>query len=990
MDSLNSGLNQNGFCTVRGSTPGLVIDPEKKLVLFAIHVVKKKDPGSWPTPKNFAERSSGTFQENEAWNSEAVHKYRTYRKQYYMGFVLFKVTYEGEEEEEKKEGEGEGEGEEEKKEGEGEGRAVGGKRTPNGSSGSTGSSNGSPTGIRSGTPAVVSTPAAKTPIFNRPTTPTERPGTGTGTGTPSEKKRRVSPNPARTLSRSRKEKNKNHRREKKSHRSSAPVPKKIISVGLHSFTPFFSPPNRFEDHARIFFPCGLIEHEDAYIVSYGEADATCRLVAFQKSQVMASMLREIPSEVSELVVPDLFPRQSSTCEGSNRHFPFSVKLFDFHNFYPSFLATSISPPSAKPPKPPKPSKPEKSCVVPKIFDEAPTIPGEEIPSEKKTPMSDEEEGGLVWWDASLQFTIFTEEGKGREEKPGEGVEGPKMEGKEEEEKGRKEGEGEGEDESLSNALLYPLPRSRSFSLNHANSPRVPRRRLPPFQPSPPSSPPRTRSASLPPSHPPPSLVWTDVSESCFLFGSASYLNDFLIFTDPHHLLIGSSLPPLSSSSWSLVLQFYYAPSTFHPSLSSSPPSSPTHSPPPSHPPFPHLRKFPQPLPLDDSNRNPSCLGIDIIDHFYVKEDRETETYGKKEERGEKEREREKREGEGAEGETKGEKEKREGEREEGETKREKEKRGYLSSAGNLVLTFCRRALLFPLSPGSWNTLVFSCNPSGITISLNGDTPTSEPASPIPEPISRPMPRDSSGDNFGDNSGDSRSANSATTMASETGSETPGSETPGSPQTQGTSSFQIPGTSFPPPASVMTVSENYDITLTAPLTKITELNFMKNTFGPYVAISELILVPSDISGMCSPVASYLTSKWSRWRTPPSPADHPDPGRMSNTSESEFQSSETEFRYSEPPNSEDRPDFRSSEPKKPTIYKGMNTPYWTILWRVNTPHYRYFLVKSEARDFFSKRCTKKGAKILYKGPAGGKILDQGGTEELIRNLLDIFKL
>jgi len=240
--------------------------------------------------------------------------------------------------------------------------------------------------------------------------------------------------------------------------------RKITSVALHAFTPLFLPPNRFEEHARIVFPCGFIEHDDSWILTYGEADATCRMVALDKQDVMDHMLYEVDVDIdSKLVQRDLFSRHKCTSEYS-RVVPYAVKLFDYHNFYPSFLIV------------PNPAH---------VFREVSVV---DFVSSSNP----------IIWDSSLQSTTL-----------------------------------------FSPPNSPPFPRgvgsSSHFTLASSDSSLLQTRKY--------------VTSSY--------VCWRDSSNEYLLRGSADHKSNLFFFSSPAHGLVGSELPPLRSSVWSLALQFFY-------------------------------------------------------------------------------------------------------------------------------------------------------------------------------------------------------------------------------------------------------------------------------------------------------------------------------------------------------------------------------------------------------------------------------------------------
>lgn len=397
VDAVNRCLALNSCSSIRGSTPGIVVDAEKGLVLFVTHTVQKLDPSVYPLPAFFVPRDCpGSFQEREEWYEEGLKKYQNYRKRYYMSFVLYK--------------------------------------------------------------------------FIPDTGDIDEPGDLTS-------------------------ENKKMRRRG--------------TVSLEAYTPFFLPPNRFEENCRIFFPCGLLEHGNSFLVSYGEGDATCRLVTFDKAEVLLAMKYEIPEDHTQILQPDLFERQGSTCVGCNRQFPFSVLLFDSMNIYPPFLA------------------PENGLTVNRCKNK------------------------ILCFDASLHFSVRRIPQLGEFESPSissaaypSGPNTPLVSSRM---------------RSLSEVPQRAGPQKSHVSESQdpvamAPSPRLRAQSLPAYPPSP--SPSIRSKVSMS------QMEWRDTSNAFSLLGAIDYSHNLLCFSQPHHKLYGTAetLPPLDRPDWSLAIHFFYSPS----------------------------------------------------------------------------------------------------------------------------------------------------------------------------------------------------------------------------------------------------------------------------------------------------------------------------------------------------------------------------------------------------------------------------------------------
>jgi len=71
------------------------------------------------------------------------------------------------------------------------------------------------------------------------------------------------------------------------------------------------------------------------------------------------------------------------------------------------------------------------------------------------------------------------------------------------------------------------------------------------------------------------------------------------------------------------------------------------------------------------------------------------------------------------------------------------------------------------------------------------------------------------------------------------------------------------------------------------------------------------------------------------------------------------------------------------------KKLTTKYWSIIWMINKPNYRYFLNYNAASNFYEARCPNRGAKIFYDGKVGDKIIKQQGSPQEMEALFYWFK-
>src|SRR5262249_4118387 len=77
---------------------------------------------------------------------------------------------------------------------------------------------------------------------------------------------------------------------------------------LKKCTQLFVPCNRWVKDSRIIFPTGLIYHQSrkSLVVSYGEADVSCRLVTFDLHDVLNKLLPPVDLAKRKVFDPDLF------------------------------------------------------------------------------------------------------------------------------------------------------------------------------------------------------------------------------------------------------------------------------------------------------------------------------------------------------------------------------------------------------------------------------------------------------------------------------------------------------------------------------------------------------------------------------------------------------------------------------------------------------------------------------------------------------------